>query len=86
MKNLVELTLLASLAVMLGACGGSKDITCDEVQYYQLAEEGKRVESPEGLDELDPLREMALPKAAPQSPRPAGSSCFDRPPGIKLGT
>jgi len=84
-KNVVRLSLLGLLAVALSACGG-KDLTCDEVQFYQLSEERKRVEAPEGLDDLDPLREMALPEASPQAERPPGSDCFDRPPGIKLST
>jgi uncharacterized lipoprotein len=83
-KNVIKLILLGSLVGMLAACGGSNDITCDDVQYYQLAEEGKRVEAPEDLDDLDPLREMALPEASPREPREAGSPCFDRPPGISL--
>jgi hypothetical protein len=84
-KNVVRLSLLGLLVVTLNACGG-KDLTCDEVQSYQLAEQSKRVEAPEGLDDLDPLREMPLPEASPQAERPAGSDCFDRPPGITLST
>lgn len=84
MKNAAKLTSLALLLAILGACGGPKNLTCDEVQYYQLAEEGKRVEAPEGLDDLDPLEEMAMPKASPREERPPGSECYDRPPGIKL--
>ena len=85
MKNVVRLSLLGLLVVALNACGG-KDLTCDEVQFYQLSEEGKRVKAPEGLDDLDPLREMPLPEASPQAERPVGSDCFDRPPGIELGS
>ncbi len=84
MKNVIKLILLGSLLGTLGACGGSNDITCDDVQYYQRAEMGKRVEAPEDLDDLDPLREMALPEASPRPPREAGLPCFDRPPGINL--
>jgi hypothetical protein len=84
-KNIVRLSFLGLLIVTLNACGG-KDLTCDEVQAYQLSEGGKRVEAPEDLDDLDPLREMALPEASPQAERPPGSDCFDRPPGIKLST
>jgi uncharacterized lipoprotein len=83
-KNVVKLALFGLLLATLSACSGSKNLTCDEVQYYQLSEEHKRVEAPEGLDELDPLREMTLPEASPREPRPPGSECFDRPPGIKL--
>jgi hypothetical protein len=70
---------------LVAGCGGTVDITCDEVEYYQTAKIGKRVEAPEGLDDLDPIREMPLPEASPRDPRPAGSPCFDRPPQIELG-
>jgi uncharacterized lipoprotein len=82
-KNVFKLTLLGLLVATLNACGGA-DLTCDDVQNYQLAEEGKRVEAPEGLDDLDPLEEMVLPKASPRATRPEGSDCFDRPPAIDL--
>jgi uncharacterized lipoprotein len=82
-KNVLKLTLSGLLVATLNACGGA-DLTCDDVQYYQLAEEGKRVEAPEGLDDLDPLREMAMPEASPREERAAGSNCFDRPPAIDL--
>jgi len=85
-KNLVRLPLSGLLLAALGACGGGKNLTCDEVQYYQLSEEGERVAAPEGLDDLDPLREMVLPQASPREPRPPGSECFDRPPKINLDT
>ena len=81
-KCLVAFLLLGALLV--GGCGGSMDLTCDEEQYYQKAEIGKRVEAPDGLDELDPLREMPLPEASPREPRPEGMPCFDRPPQIQL--
>lgn len=86
MNSIIRSTVLGLLLAGLSACGGSKDLTCDEVQYYQLAKESKVVKAPEGLDDLDPLQEMAVPKASPREPRPEGSPCFDRPPEIKLGT
>lgn len=85
MKNVVRFTFLGLLLAALTACGG-QDLTCDDVQYYQLSEEGKRVQAPEGLNDLDPLLEMPLPEASPRPARPEGSDCFDRPPGIKLET
>ena len=72
------------LAGLLSACGGT-DITCDEVQYYQTAELAPRVEAPEGLDQLDPNREMPMPEASPRPEREQGLPCVDRPPVIKLG-
>ena len=85
MKTFIRLGLVV-LALGLGACGGTPDLTCDDVQYYQTAEIGKRVESPEGLDSLEEVNEMPLPEASPRPPREPGSPCFDRPPGINLGT
>lgn len=79
-------TGLTIVALCLGGCGGTLDIACDEQQYYQSAKVGKRVKAPEGLDDLDPLREMPLPEASPREPRPEGSPCFDRPPQIQLET
>ena len=77
---------LVLLGIAMGGCGGNKtvDLSCDKPQLYQRAEEGKRIEVPEDLDPLDELREMPLPDAAPRSPRPEGSPCIDRPPGIRL--
>jgi uncharacterized lipoprotein len=85
-NSLIRSALVAVLLTGLSACGGSKDLTCDDVQYYQRAKESKQVEAPEGLDDLDPLRQMAVPEASPREPRPKGSPCFDRPPEIKLST
>lgn len=72
---------LASLA----ACGGPVDLTCDELLAYEGAREGRRVESPEGLDQLDPLRELPLPRSSPRPERPEGSPCLDRPPTVRIG-
>ncbi len=74
-------TALALLAG-LSACRGGKDLSCDDVRPYQLAVEGKRVESPDDLDDLDTLREMPLPDVSPRPPRPEGSPCIDLPPSV----
>ncbi len=66
-------------------CGGSAEITCDEMRPYQLVTESRRVQTPEDLDALEPLREMPLPEASPRAQRPAGSPCLDRPPAISIG-
>jgi hypothetical protein len=73
------------LAAGLVACGGPVDISCDEVRLYQLAREGQRIRAPEGLDDLDPLREVPLPEASPRPERPEGSPCLDRPPAVTIG-
>ncbi len=71
------------LAVLSG-CGGV-ELTCDDVRTYQIAVEGQRIEAPEGLDDLDPLKEIPLPEASPREPRPPGSKCIDRPPEVSIG-
>ena len=80
LARLIFLVLLSGLA----ACGGSKDLTCDE-SPYKSAVRAPRVQAPADLDNLEPLREMPLPEASPQKPRPEGSPCLDRPP-MTLGT
>lgn len=86
MTTLFRLALVLLLATGLSACGKDIDLTCDDVRTYQLAAEGRRVQAPEGLDDLDPRKEMPLPEASPQAERPAGSSCIDRPPKVNLGS
>jgi uncharacterized lipoprotein len=80
-------TLLITLALLSGmtACSGDKARSCDDVQKYQLAAEGERIETPDDLDDLDPLREMPLPEASPRPPRPEGSPCIDLPPSVLSG-
>ena len=78
---LVRLTFIILISG-LAACGG-KDMTCDEGPY-QTAVRAPRVSSPEDLDTLDALREMPLPEASPQQPRPEGSPCIDKPPMIEI--
>ena len=79
--TLVRIILIACVAC-LTACGGSKDLTCDEVSPYHTAVQAPRVEVPEDLDNLDTLKEMPLPEASPRADRPEGSPCLDRPPSI----
>ncbi len=77
-------TVLVMLLAGLGGCGGV-ELTCNDVRAYQLAEESKRVEAPDDLDNLDPLREVPLPEASPRAEREPGSPCVDRPPAVKIG-
>ena len=79
-----ERGILVMLLAGLGGCGGT-ELTCDDVRIYQLAEETKRVEAPDDLDNLDPLKEVPLPEASPRAEREPGSPCIDRPPAVKLG-
>ena len=84
MKITVLLLIVALLSGLAG-CSGDKARSCDDVQRYQLAAEGQRIETPNDLDDLEPLREMPLPQASPRPPRPEGSPCIDLPPSVLSG-
>ena len=83
-KVIMVATTLALLAGLSG-CSGNDNRSCDDVRHYQLAAEGKKIETPDDLDDLDPLLEMPLPEANPQPERPEGSPCIDLPPSILGG-
>jgi uncharacterized lipoprotein len=81
-----NLLMLLVLLWAVSACGSGNELkSCDEVQRYQAAAEGKRIETPDDLDDLEPLREMPLPKASPRPERPEGSPCLDLPPSVLTG-
>jgi len=71
-----------AIALMLGACAGSEN--CDEVQFYEVAELGKRIDVPDDLDNITGQREMVIPEASPRPPREPGT-CLDRPPTLRTG-
>ena len=50
-----NLLVLVALLSFVSACSGDKARSCDDVQRYQLAVEGERIETPDDLDDLDPL-------------------------------
>lgn len=77
-----SLVCLFTGMVVLSGCGGTPDKSCDEVRLYQQAADGKRIETPEDLDDLNELKEIPLPQASPRPPRPEGSPCLDLPPSI----
>jgi uncharacterized lipoprotein len=79
--RLIFLSLIAGLA----ACGGQSELKCEEATVYLAAKQTPRVAAPDDLDNLDPIREMPLPEASPQKPRPAGSTCLEKPPAIING-
>jgi uncharacterized lipoprotein len=78
-----SLTLAMIMALTLSACGGSADLTCDDEEVYQSAQSAPQLRVPEGMDNLDPLKEVPLPDASPRAPRPAGSVCLERPPVLE---
>ncbi len=78
--------LVFSLIVLSGinACGKDEiRTTCDDEdpEPYQMAVAGKRIVVPEGLDPLDELKEMTVPKSD-SPPRAPGSKCIEYPPSI----
>ena len=78
--------LLAVLFVgaSLVACGGNetKKVDCKDGLQFQNRVEGKRVVSPEGLDQLDEFGEMPIPKADPDAAPVLPGKCVDMPPAI----
>jgi uncharacterized lipoprotein len=81
--KLVKLLFLMCVVAGLAACG-KPDITCDDPNPYELAKEGKRIEVPSDLDNLEPFMEIPLPDASPRAVRPPGSPCLDQPPGSSV--
>lgn len=82
------LVTIAALASVLAACGGNdtRAIDCEASLKYQNRVEGKRVEVPEGLDPLNELQEMPVPRADPDAPQAPPGKCIDEPPPIGSGT
>lgn len=74
----VILFLLAS--VLTSGCGRAP--ICDELAFYELAEGGKRIVAPEGLDNLDEFKEMVIPEASSRAPRDLSAGCLDKPPTL----
>jgi len=72
--------VLPAVLLLLAACGGDRGMKCDKNVAYLQAHETPRVRAPDGLDELDPLREQPLPEASPKEARPADAGCLERPP------
>ena len=88
MRPLSGLLLAVLVAVVASACSSKDEFirSCDDEQLYQRAEAHDKLRVPDDLDELDELREMPLPEAAPTEPRPPGSPCLDLPPAINTGS
>ena len=76
---------IAVLAAGLAACGGNepRQINCEANLKYQNRVEGKRVVAPEGLDPLNELQEMPVPRADPDAPQMPPGICNDAPPSIR---
>lgn len=77
--------LICLMLLGIAACGGPVTLSCDEVRAYQLAKPGKRISAPDGLDDLDTIREIPVPEPSPRAERPPGSPCLDMPPAVQIG-
>jgi len=75
------------LALMMLACtlfaGCANDLSCDDIQRYQKAREGTRIDAPDDLDELEASKELTVPSASPRDARAKGSPCLDLPPVLQ---
>ncbi|MDG2388598.1 MAG: hypothetical protein P8M30_04695 [Planctomycetaceae bacterium] len=70
------------VAGCLSACSGIE--TCEELEFYEYAEAGKRIEAPDDLDNLAADRELTIPDVSPRSPRDRSAGCMDRPPTLRI--
>ena len=66
----------------LGACSSIE--TCEELEFYEYAEPGKRIEAPDDLDNLSASRELSIPEASPRPSRDRSAGCLDRPPTLRV--
>ena len=75
-----------ALCMSVAACGGNetKEVDCGSAIEYQNRVEGRRVVAPEGLDSLNELAEMPIPRADPNAPKHAPGVCNDVPPMIQV--
>ncbi len=82
--KIVKLLTITLLAAGLTGCFGKGEVRlkCDKPRAYQTAVPSKRVAAPEGLDQLDGLKEMPVPEARTPE-QPANGDCIDAPPPIR---
>lgn len=78
MKGLALLTMICTVFT-----GCALDLSCDDPQLYQKAREGKRIDAPDDLDELEAAKELTVPSASPRDARPEGAPCLDLPPVLQ---
>ncbi len=75
-----RLLLLACVA-SLTACVNNPEFECEDGDY-KTAVRSPRVDTPEGLDDLDRLKEMPIPAASPRPPREDDGRCLEAPPTV----
>jgi len=70
------------MAGSISACSSVE--TCEEPEFYEYAEGGKRIEAPDDLDNLAANKELTIPEASPRQPRDRSEGCLDRPPTLSV--
>lgn len=74
--------LVIAFAASSSACTSVE--TCEELEFYEYAEAGKRIVAPDDLDNLSASRELTIPEASPRPPRDRSAGCLDRPPTLRV--
>jgi hypothetical protein len=78
--KVLRVPVIATMTVLMAGCGGTP--ACLEPQPYESSQAGKRIEAPEGLDQLNAGREMTIPEASPRPPRADNAPCLEYPPSF----
>ena len=80
--RLIWLATAVTATSILSGCGGDDVINyqCDERKLYQEVRPTKRIEAPEGLDPLNRLAEMPIPKPENVPDRDPSDRCIELPP------
>ena len=73
--------IVAAAALALGACASGD--TCEEPEFYEFAESGKRIVAPDDLTDVAAYKELTIPEASPQPGRAPQEGCLDRPPTMR---
>ena len=81
--KVLRVSVITTIALLSAACGGTPE--CREPQPYEQARLGQPIEVPDGLDPLDPAREMTIPAPSPRPPRESDESCLEYPPTFEVG-
>lgn len=72
--------MLWILASTLSACAGNPE--CETEGRYQSSQSGRRIQAPQGLDELEANKELTIPRASPREPNQDTGRCLEYPPGL----
>ncbi len=79
-QSIIKITMLLAGTSLLTACGGAPK--CESEGRYMLSQEGRRIEAPDDLDDLQSYKEMTIPQASPRGPREDTSKCIEAPPEL----